>query len=669
VTRRQRVDDLTTLALPEAPALAPDGGEIVYVLKTVDESADRDTRSLWRVGTTSGAPRRLTHGSADFAPAWSPDGKQVAFLRGAGGPAQVWLLPVDGGEPERLTALPLGAGAPAWSPDGTRIAFTAPVDLRAAPGEEDQDRALRATEPVVTERLDYRADGAGLFGTVRDHLHVVDVQARQCRQVTDGDWHASGPAWSPDSARLAFSATMAPNADLVFRAPAYVLDVTDPAAVPELAGLADGVCDSVTWTGDGAALLVIGRADSAVGHAGLLRVPLGDGAPVENLAAALDRNVMLARTGYSPVLPQLIEGGTTVVFCVRDRGCTHLYAAAADGAGTPKPVVTGAGRCASGLSVGRPAGAGTAGAAAAEIAVIVLATPASFGEIVTVDLATGTETVRTQHGANQAGVELFAKQEREFAISDGTTVQGWLIRDPAATGPQPLLLDIHGGHSAWNGTADPVRLYHQELAARGWTVLLLNSRGSDGYGEQFYNAVRGAWGEADARDLLEPVDALVAEQLADPSRLAVAGYSYGGYLTCYLTSRDKRFAAAVAGAAITDLTSFAGTTDFPVQAELGGSPWEARDRYAAMSPLSQVEQVHTPTLILHGLADLRCPVGQAEQWHAALRARGVPVRLVLYPGASHSLMYHAAPSARMDYSRRLMEWVAQYTSEANRPRA
>jgi len=288
---------------------------------------------------------------------------------------------------------------------------------------------------------------------------------------------------------------------------------------------------------------------------------------------------------------------------------------------------------------------------------------------VTVDLATGTETVRTQHGANQAGVELFAKQEREFAISDGTTVQGWLIRDPAATGPQPLLLDIHGGHSAWNGTADPVRLYHQELAARGWTVLLLNSRGSDGYGEQFYNAVRGAWGEADARDLLEPVDALVAEQLADPSRLAVAGYSYGGYLTCYLTSRDKRFAAAVAGAAITDLTSFAGTTDFPVQAELGGSPWEARDRYAAMSPLSQVEQVHTPTLILHGLADLRCPVGQAEQWHAALRARGVPVRLVLYPGASHSLMYHAAPSARMDYSRRLMEWVAQYTSEANRPRA
>jgi dipeptidyl aminopeptidase/acylaminoacyl peptidase len=345
-----------------------------------------------------------------------------------------------------------------------------------------------------------------------------------------------------------------------------------------------------------------------------------------------------------------------VLFCVRDHGCTHLYATAADGTDAPRPVVTGAGHCVSGLSVARRA-IGTG-----DIAVTVLTTPTSFGEIVTVDLATGTKTVRTRHGANLADVELFTRQEREFTISDGTTVHGWLIRDPDATGPRPLLLDIHGGHSAWNGSADPVRPYHQELAARGWTVLLLNSRGSDGYGERFYTAVLGAWGEADAKDLLEPVDTLVTEQIADGRRLAVTGYSYGGYLTCYLTSRDKRFAAAVASAAITDLTSFAGTTDYPVATELGGSPWEVRDRYAAMSPLSLVDQVRTPTLLMHGAIDLRCPVGQAQQWHTALRELGVPTRLVLYPNASHALIFDAPPSQRMDYSRRLVEWVEEYIS-------
>src|SRR5262249_9262339 len=149
--------------------------------------------------------------------------------------------------------------------------------------------------------------------------------------------------------------------------------------------------------------------------------------------------------------------------------CTALYAVAVDG-GAPHPLVAGAGRVVDGLSV------------AAGTAAIALATPTSFGEIVAVDLATGTETVRTDHGANLADVEWFAREERQFTISDGTVVHGWLIRDPAADGPRPLLLDIHGGpHNAWSAAADEVHLYHQELAARGWAILLLNVRGSDGY--------------------------------------------------------------------------------------------------------------------------------------------------------------------------------------------
>ncbi|MFG1994446.1 serine hydrolase [Actinoplanes sp. NPDC048988] len=629
MTRRALIEDLVAVETPEQPALSPDGSRVAYVLRGADRKADRVTRGIWCSG------RRLTRGPADTAPAWSPDGRWLAFLRGGDGAAQVWLLPADGGEAEPVTDLPLGAGAPRWSPDGTKIAFAAPVAIGGA----------GANAPVVTERLDYRADGAGLLRDRRKHLFVLDVGARDCRQVTEGDWHAGEPEWSPDSTRLAFSAATGKDADLTLRAPVHVLDVTDPKARPEQAGLADGFAGPAVWTPRGDALIVVGTTGKPVGHARLLHVPL-DGGAVRDLAAGLDRNVMAGGPGYPGAVPRFAADGRTVLFCVRDRGCSHLYAVSLDG-GEPRPIVAGAGRVVSGMSV------------VGDTAAVVLATPTSYGEIVTVDVVSGTETVRTTH--NETDVELFPRVEREFTISDGTVVHGWLIRDPAATGPRPLLLDIHGGpHNAWNGAADDVHLYHQELAGRGWNVLLLNPRGSDGYGERFFTAALGAWGEADARDFLEPLDQLVADGTADPQRLAVAGYSYGGYMTCYLTAIDGRFAAAVAGGVVSDLTSMAGSSDdghLLAALELGGRPWEEPARYAAMSPLTRVAQVTTPTLILQGDADLRCPVGQAQQWHTALRERGVPAELVLYPGGSHLFILEGPPSQRIDFNTRIATWV------------
>ncbi|MEU5697077.1 serine hydrolase [Actinosynnema sp. NPDC020468] len=652
MTRRLKTDDLYDLEFPAQPSLSPDGDQVVYVVRAADRAADRDTRSLWRVATAGGGATRLTRGTADVAPAWSPDGAKIAFLRAQDGPAQVWLLPATGGEPEQVTTLPLGAGSPVWSPDGARIAFTAPVDQAARAGA-----ASRPTAPVVTDRVDFKADGAGVLGTVRAHLHVLEVDTGEVRQVTSGDWHASDPAWSPDGALLAFSAGVDDDADLTFRSGAYVLDHAENGARPRLVGSGSGSAGAVTWTADGTALLVVGTLKPATGHARLLRVPL-DGGDTVDLAGSLDRNVMAGGPGYPGASPRLTGDGRTVLFCVRDRGCTHLYAVDVDG-GVPRHVLGGAGDNVAGLAV------------VGHAAVVVLGTATSYGEIATVDLADGAVDVRTDHGAKVADVALFAHEEREFTVSDGTVVHGWLLRDPDRTGPLPLLLDIHGGpHNAWNGSADAVHFYHQELVARGWAVLLLNPRASDGYGEAFFTAAMGAWGVADANDFLEPLDRLVAEGVADERRLAVAGYSYGGFMTCYLTSRDTRFAAAVAGGVVSDLTSVAGTSDaghFLADVELGGAPWADREHYAALSPFSRVHDVRTPTLVVQGADDVRCPVGQAEQWFTALRERDVPTSLVLYPGGSHLFILDGTPSHRVDFNRRVVDWVEQHAGVPGEP--
>jgi dipeptidyl aminopeptidase/acylaminoacyl peptidase len=615
------LEELYRQQLPSDPTISPDGGRIVYVLRSIDREKDEYVHSLWRVDR-DGSPRRLTQGRADTSPRYSPDGTTIAFLRAQDGPRQLWLLPAAGGEAERLTDLPLGAGVPVWSPDGTRIAFAALVNP-----SQDADDA-----PIVADRLVHKLDGLGRLRGMGPQLFVLDLVDRSVRQITH-DAFMGVPAWSPDGTKLLCADEMAAFSDLSQDATAFLVDPSTSERSP--VGPERGRVVAVSW--HGSAQILVATPDKGPFNRVLLRV---DGDSTVPLTAELDRNVMPGKAAYPGALPQAT--GDTLLFCARDNGCTHLYAH--DGS-TRKLV--GGDRVVSGLSV------------AGDTAAIIVSTVDTFGEVAFMDVATGALTVVTDYAD---GVPRAVPQARSFRISDGVEVQAWMLRAPQAPTPGPLLVDVHGGpHNAWNPVRDPVHLYHQELLAQGWTILLINPRASDGYGEKFLRAALGAWGEADEPDFLEPVDALVAEGTADPARLALTGYSYGGFMACWLPTRTARFAAVVAGGVLCDLLSMAGTSD--VGAEMTRYQVSADiDRLRALSPISGVDAVTSPTLILHGAADERCPVGQAEQWHHGLCSREVPTELVLYPGASHLFILDGKPSHRHDYSRRIVDWLNRHTA-------
>jgi len=261
-------------------------------------------------------------------------------------------------------------------------------------------------------------------------------------------------------------------------------------------------------------------------------------------------------------------------------------------------------------------------------------------------------------------VELAAPTERTFTAPDGTEINGWVLRAGGA-GRSPLLLDIHGGPHSFTGNAFSLGYFFRYvLASRGWSVLALNATGSGSYGRAFAHAIRGRWGERDLPEQLAAIDALVADGLADPERLAVFGYSYGGFMTSWVIGHADRFKAAVVGAPVVNQESFHGTSDIGMHFsswELGGEIRTSRETFRRLSPVQYADRVTAPTLILHGEADDRCPIGQGEELFTALLAADrVPTEMVRYPGGSHLFIQSGRPSHRVDFGRRVVEWVTRH---------
>ena len=654
MTRTLTIEDIYRIRQAGDPRVSPDGSRVAFAVTAADREKDKLVTHIWTAPLdASGDPVQLTQGDGESSPRWSPDGRTLAFIaaRGEHAKPQVHVMSTAGGEARRLTDLKGGVADLAWSPDGARLALVGIVE----PGEEETEAAKAA--PIVVNRLLYKLDGSGLLGEKRTHLFIADAATGEATQLTSGDWSAGSPAWSPDGATLAFSGAMHADRDLDLASHLFTI----PAAGGEPERIVGGewITQLPLWAGADE-IVFLGAPNRHAVLDGLHRVSarLGDSEPAP-LLAGFDRNVMPGHTAYPGGPPALHPDGDKVLFCARIGGCTHFFEQRLDGSGAPELVLGGAETVVGGLSVG------ASGAAA-----VIVRDPTTPADVFALDLS-GRRAARVTDLNRELlqDVQITLPEGRRFRAPDGTELEGY-VWGAEPGNPKPLLLNVHGGpHNAWTPALGTFELHHQELVAAGWAVLALNPRGSDGYGEDFMRGVIGGWGENDQQDFLAAVDQLVDAGIADPGRLAVTGYSYGGFMSLWLAGTSDRFQAVVAGGVVSNLASQYGTSDFGphFETEFQAEPHSDREKYIRMSPVTYVDRMTAPLLLLHGQADDRCDLGQAEEVFGALRKMRRKVEMVIYPGGSHLFVVAGRPSHQVDYQSRLVSWLRSHVAAAAAP--
>ena len=631
-----------------APSVRPIDGAVAYVFTSVDADTLETSSHIELVPFEGGASRRLTAGSRDGAPRWSPDGSQLAFRRRgeAGGASQIWLLPSDGGEAAPLTEIPGGVSEYVWSPVGDAIYCLGNVDPSRADDDDGPDR------PHTREvrALYYRGDTIGWRGDIRTHVFRVDLPGGRFEQLTDGDFNHRSLAVSPDGERLAFVSDRSPKRDL--RAPWGGELCVMPATGGRVRRLVweTQAAGGTAWSADGREIAFVGFTDDNLWQH---YVYLADAASGD--CRRLTDDTIEPQAGFFPVAapPPVAWRGDRVVFAADALGSSGIY------------------------SVGR-AGELRAERAAVEIIgalaaspdgrrlAFVASTPEQPGEVCTLDLDGGGSAVLTSSSEEYLASRAIGRTERFSVERDGVGIECWLVYPPGFDESRryPLVLEIHGGPNGFFGTGFDA--LHQVIAGAGNLVLSVNPRGSTTYGAEFTAAVFEDWGGEDSRDLLAALDAVCKRPYVDTGRLGVHGYSYGGYMTSWLISHEQRFRAAAIGAPVTNLLSMYGQTDIGAsfgEHQWGGLPQDRLEHYLERSPLTYVDAIETPVLLQHGDADIRVPISQSEELFAALKRRGKTVEFVRYPDCSHLFLRVGHPSLRKEYYDRVVEWFGRWLGE------
>jgi dipeptidyl aminopeptidase/acylaminoacyl peptidase len=589
-------------------------------------------------------------------PRWSPDGKYLAFLSDRNASKkQVWLLNRLGGEAQKLTETPQDVEDFEWAPESKRLVLV----LRDAKTEEVEDAKVRAAEksgveverkqktqkPWVVDRLQFKLDTVGYLDRRRTHAYVFDVAAKSLTQVTSGDFDDSEPAWSPDGTRLAFTSNRSlPDPDRTYNSDIWIVAANnqDKGAHPTQVTTNPGEDHQAAWSPDGKWIAYSSQLDPklfeySTKHLAVVAVPELGGMPGEAkvLTRALDRMA---------TQPKFAVDGKSVYFIADDDGTQNLCQVEIVSQKITRPI--------GGRLMLYDYSLSKAGEIAAQIAT--LDRPSEMFV-----LPAGTLTRITHSNDQLLGKLKLAQGEYvKFKSKDGTAVSGYLYKplDYVAGKKYPTLLRPHGG---------PVGAYYAEFehlaqlfAANGYVVLFPNPRGSSGYGEEYCKAIWADWGNKDYQDDMAMVDYAIAQGIADPDKLGVGGWSYGGISTDFIIGQTHRFKAAISGAGAAEFTSLYGHDQYQKDyfTELG-YPWEERAVWDKIAPFYRVNDISTPAMFMGGSIDWNVPILGGEQMYQALKALGRETQLIVYPGEYHEFKM---PSHIEDRLKRYLAWYGHY---------
>ena len=651
MTRPIAPEDLFSFRFVVAADLSADGTRVVFAQTRIapGEKEDDDEvehADLYLLEVESGAVRRLTFDdSTNSAPAISPDGSKVAFMSTRTEKPQLWLLPLDGGEPRRLTDLPQGVGGGAvWSPDGTTIAFTA--------GPQDEPR--KPEHPYRVSRTMWRFDGMGVLDDAVQDVYVLVTadDAAEPRRLTDDRFMNSMPKWSADGRSIVYVASHDPDSHLL----ASTLRRVDLDGEVEVLTEPEGVVVCHAPLSDGRVAYVLDfEQDKVIGARSPLYVldpstgtRTRRGAAIEgHIEGGIQPDNPAARLGLGQLL--LGEGDRDAVVRVQTGGEVALVRVALDGDESHAVVAGGARVCTPLAAAGRKVLFGAFG----------FTEP---GDLHLVDVETGEERRLTNLNDDVlAELALPTVVPLRFSGVDGAPVEGWFLQPAEAGTPLPTVLSIHGGpHSAWGAQFN---FDHLMFAGAGYGVLLVNHRASTGYGDAFATAIRGDWGNLDYADLMSGVDHAIDEGLADADRLGVFGISGGGNLTGWVIGHTDRFKAACPENPVFNWFSMFGTSDVGADfgaRELGGAPHEAGEVYRRCSPITYAHHCTTPTLFLQHEQDFRCPAEQTELFFTVLRVNGVPAEMLRFPNTPHVGSILGPIGHRRAQNDALLDWMNRH---------
>jgi dipeptidyl aminopeptidase/acylaminoacyl peptidase len=581
-------------SIGDRPEFSPDGARVVFTVTEPVKGTAR-ARALWLYELASGQTRQLTFsGKSDSSPRWAPDGESIAFLSDRDGTPQLYRLPLRGGEAEKLTDRKDAVRAFRWSPDGRRIALL----MQEPKSDARQQREKDKDDGRVVDKDDRQA-----------RVWMLDLESRALKQLTTIDWRIDDIEWVPDGSRLIAVADETP-ADDAWNERIYTVGL-DSGRLTSIGDVRKPL-GSVTISPDGRTVAYVGaRVDGPEPH-DLYLQSIAGGAPQNLTAAAIDRPIGQPRWIDNDSLAVIVARGFASEIAVVSRD------------GRVRPVerlnvnVSQFARSASGVF----AYVGETATRAPELWI----KPPNGGARAVTELNTKWKSI-------QATAPEFVK----YKSFDGTEIEAALLK-PSAVSHQPsaFVVLVHGGPTGrWSDSFEP---WGQLLAARGYAVLYPNVRGSTGYGQRVVEMNRADWGGGDFKDVMAGVDWAIARGIADPNRLGIGGWSYGGYMAAWAVTQTTRFKAAVSGAPVIDMASEFGTEHGSAYDEwFYGTPYEKLDGFIKSSPMTWVRNVKTPTLLLQGEDDTTDPIGQSQQFYRGLKRYGVETDLVLYPREPHGL--------------------------------